>query len=179
MSYVETSGLLLGELTNSLPASINPIQYIAMTAEEIDSKLGVIYRVPVDVDGLPNGQGSLIRSIHRKLASGRIIMAATVAHSDTSIHAYAMQLVKEAHMELMAIANGDVVLVGAERVDGDGVPRGVVIDAEVADPMARVPTARNRDEVSAVRLFELNFMTPTEQGVPITTWYPGMEEERL
>jgi len=87
MSYVEPTDLLLGELTNTLPASISATQYIAMTAEEMDAKLGVLYSVPINVDGLPNSQGGLIRSIHRKLASGRIIMAATVAHSDTALHA--------------------------------------------------------------------------------------------
>jgi len=173
MSYCEPIDLLLGELTSALPASISPTQYLEMTAEEIDAKLGVMYAVPVDIDSLPNGQGGLLRSIHRKLASGRIIMAATVAHSESSVHAYALQLVKEALMELMAVANGDVVLVGAERVDGDGAPRGDIADAEVSDPRARVPGSTSRDEFSAVEAFELNFMNPGSLGIPVVTWNPG------
>jgi hypothetical protein len=144
-----------------------------MTAEEIDAKLGVMYAVPIEIDTLPNSQGSLITSIHRKLASGRIIMAATVAHSETSVHAYALQLVREATMELMAVANGDVVLIGAERVDGDGTPRGQFVDAEVADPQARVPGAKNRDEFSAVEAFEYNFMKTSTWGEGAVTWEPG------
>lgn len=175
MSYVEPTDLLLGELTNTLPASINASQYLGMTAEEIDSKLGVMYVVPIDVDTLPNSQGSLIKSIHRKLTSGRIIMAATVAHSDTTLHAYAMQLVKEALMELMAIANGDVVLIGAERVDGDGTGRGDIDDAEVADPQARVPGSQNRDDFSAVEAFENDFMRPDTRTDLVVGWYPGAE----
>jgi hypothetical protein len=100
-------------------------------------------------------------------------MAATVAHSESSVHAYALQLVKEALMELMAVANGDVVLIGAERVDGDGTPRGDIADAEVADPLARVPGAQNRDEFSAVEAFELNFMNPGTVGLEAVTWNPG------
>jgi hypothetical protein len=173
MSYCEPTDLLLGELTSALPASISPGQYLEMTAEEIDAKLGVMYAVPIDIESLPNGQGGLVRSIHRKLASGRIIMAATVAHSESSIHAYALQLVKEALMELMAVANGDVVLVGAERVDGDGSPRGDIADAEVSDPIARVPGSQNRDEYSAVEAFEFNFMTPSTAGLMVETWAPG------
>jgi hypothetical protein len=174
VSYVEDSDLLLGELVNSLPPTIDIAEYLSYAAEEIDSKLGVLYKVPVDIDQLPNSQGSLIRSIHRKLCSGRIIMAATVAHSNMEVHGYAMRLVKEALMELMAVANGDVVLVGAERVNGDGQPRGDIPDAEIADPRARVPGANNRDEVSGVRAFEINFMTPGVEDV--RNWYPGMPE---
>lgn len=172
-TYVEETDLLLGELTNTLPASIKVTQYLQMTQEEIDAKLGVLYSVPIDVVALPNSQGNLITSIHRKLASGRIIMAATVAHSDTSIHAYAIQLVKEALMELMAVANGDVVLIGAERVDGAGDGRGDIADAEVDDPEARVPTGQNRDTYSAVESFEYDFMTPATRGLPIVGWAPG------
>ena len=163
MPYVEEDDLLLGELTNTLPASIDPTQYLDMTQEEIDSKLGVLYVVPVDMTVLPNSQGSLLKAIHRKLTS----------HSDTAGHAYGMQLVKEAQMELMAIANADVVLVGAERVDGEGAPRGDVPDAEVADPLARVPGAKNRDALSAVETFEKNFMTEYILPKEFTTWEPG------
>jgi len=76
-------------------------------------------------------------------------------------------------MELMAVANGDVVLVGAERVDGDGTGRGEIADAEVADPQARVPGSKNRDTYSAVEAFEYNFMNPTTMGRPIVGWAPG------
>lgn len=173
MSYVQETDLLLGELTSSLPSSISVTQYLDMTAEEMDAKLGVLYKVPIAINGLPNSQGGLIRSIHRKLASGRIIMAATVAHSESSLHAYALQLVKEALMELMAVANGDVVLVGAERVNGDGTGRGEIDDAEILDPQARVPGSKNRDTYSAVEAFEFNFMIPETFGLPIVGWAPG------
>ena len=171
--YVEEDDLLLGELTDTLSSSVNPTQYLEMTAEEIDSKLGVMYVVPIDVATLPNSQGSLIKSIHRKLCSGRIIMAATIAHADGAIHQYALRLVKEAQMELMAVANSDVVLLGAERVDGEGVPRGDIPDAETADPEARVPTATNRDSNSAVVTFEENFMQTNIQTPLLTQWEPG------
>lgn len=173
MSYVQESDLLLGELTNVLPSTISVSKYIEMTAEEIDSKLGVIYVVPLDIDALPNGQGNLLKSIHRKLASGRIILAATIGHDATTIHAYGMQLVKEGQMELMAIANGDVVLLGAERVGGDGNPITDVLDASIADPLARVPSSTNRDDISGVEMFELNFMNPAWRDWPAETWHPG------
>lgn len=174
MPYVDEDDLLLGELSGALPSSVSPTQYLDMTSDEIDSKLGVMYVVPVNIDALPNSQGRLIASIQRKLTSGRIIMAATIAHSESTIHAYGMQLVKEAQMELMAIANGEVVLIGAERVDGEGNPRGDIPDAENGDPLARVPSADNRDTVSPVQAFELNFMTQyTVPPVELTTWEPG------
>lgn len=173
MSYVDENDLLLGELTGKLPSTISVSQYLAMTAEEIDSKLGVIYVVPIALPTLPNSQGSLLKSIHRKLASGRIILAATIGHDAATIHAYGMQLVKEGLMELMAIANNQVVLLGAERIDGDGSPRGAIPDAEIADPGARVPGGKNRDDVSAVEMFERNFMMPGYRDVPVETWHPG------
>jgi hypothetical protein len=76
---------------------------------------------------------------------------------------------------LMAIANNDVILLGAERVDGDGLPRGEIPDAEIGDPLARVPSATNRDDMSGVQMFEENFMMPGYQLYPIVTWSPGAQ----
>ena len=164
---------MLGELVNSLPSTIDITQYLNMTGQEIDSKLGTMYQVPVDIAALPNSQGALLTSIHRKLASGRVIMAATISHADTAMHAYAVQLVKEAQMELMTLANGDIVLIGAERVDGSGDPRGDIEDAEVRDPLARVPASTQRDDYSAVKAFEDNFMKDDILRRPIVPWEPG------
>lgn len=172
--YVEEDDLLLGELTDTLPATIDVTRYLAMAAQEIDGKLGVLYAVPVDYQALPNAQGGLLSSIHRKLTSGRIIMAATAHMADSHVHAYGLSLVKEAQMELMAVANGDVVLIGAERVDGDGDPRGDIDDAEIADPLARVPSGTNRDTVSAVEQFEENFMQDDLLIRSTVPWEPGV-----
>jgi hypothetical protein len=160
MPYCTTGDLLLGQLESRLPPEIVANEYIALVADEIDGRLGFLYETPFEVAGvnaLPDHQVKLLKSINSKRASGRIIMAATIATEDVAVHNYALRLIQEADLELAAIANGDVKL-SAPTVDSDGNPVGPIPDPDDLDPWARVPTATNIDMYSPVVAFEANVM---------------------
>ena len=136
-------------------------KFVKSSAEEMDAKLGYRYAVPIPMtDGstLPANQKFLLKDLNIKLATGRFIMAMALHGQSESLHQYALYLIKEAEMILMSIANGAIDL-NTARVDESGVGVGLVEPPEVADPYARIPTAWNPDQVSAVTLFEKNYMT--------------------
>ena len=156
MPYCATADLLLGQLETRLPAEVNMSEYISIVADEIDARLGFLYEVPfetVGVNALPPHQVKLLKSINAKRASGRIIMAATIASEDSVVHQYAMYLMQEADIELAAIANGDVRL-SAPPIGPDGLPLEPTDDPEMDDPLARIPGAVSRDLYSATAAFE-------------------------
>jgi hypothetical protein len=158
MPYCTTNDLLIGQLISRTPPEVVPGDYVNRAADEMDSRLGFVYQTPLPVTGinaLPSHQVKLLKSINLKLASGRIILATTIATEDVTIHQYGLRLIQEADLELAAIANGDVKL-SAPMVDSDGVVIGEIVDPDDADPYARVPTAINVDMYSAVVAFEAN-----------------------
>ena len=132
-------------------------RFIQAAADEMDAKLGFVYATPIDVSLLPVNQAKLLKTINAKLASGRMIMANALGGQDATVNAYAMYLVKEAEVDLMSIANGQVDLKAPE-VDASSDPVGVIEDPTVADPYARIPSGWNPDATSAVTAFEKNFM---------------------
>ena len=156
MAYCTSADLLLGQLETRLPVEVNMTEYINIVADEIDARLGVMYEVPFEtagVNALPPYQVKLLKSINAKRASGRIIMAATIASEDSVVHQYAMYLMQEADIELAAIANGDVRL-SAPPMGADGLPLEPTSDPELEDPYARIPGAVSRDAESATVAFE-------------------------
>lgn len=174
--YCELEDLLIGQVRDRLPPQVVPNDFIEAASDEIDSKLGFVYVTPFIIDqgqsnSLPAFQAKLIRDICKKLASGRILLAATSAMEQSTIHAYGASLVRDAMVSLIAVANGDVRL-SVIRVDADGNPRASEPDSpEKADRFAFIPGARNRDLRGGVEAFEDNFMTP---GVWLRDpWVPG------
>ena len=162
MAYCEESDLLTGQMGTRLPASVVPADFITAASNEIDGKLGFIYKTPFVVDQqaqdpMPLHQAKLITDICVKLASGRIILAATSAMEQSTIHAYGASLVRDAQVSLMAIANGEVNL-AVTMVDSEGNPRPEGTNPEDEDPLAYVPSASNRDSEGGVQAFERNFM---------------------
>jgi hypothetical protein len=135
-------------------------QFIKVALDDIDSKLGFIYVTPIDVGSLPSHQAKLLKTMAAKLASGRLIMANALGQENSSVHAYAAYLCREAEMELMNIANG-VIDLTAPRVDATGAETGLIPDPSIDDPYARIPTSWNPDQTSAVTTFERNFHTET------------------
>ena len=178
-SYCEEDDLLLGQISTRLPPTIAPADFIENATNEINAKLGFTYAVPFvePTDGgaepqLPLHQWNLLRDIAAKLASGRIILAATAANQESTIHAYGFYLVKDAEVSLMAIANGDVKFKWP-RVNSEGEPLDPAPNPQDTDPMAYIPGASNRDAVSPVETFENNYMTPAGWPYEVETWYPG------
>lgn len=114
--YCDVSDLLIGDLR--LPAAVSVLKYIESAAEEMDSRIGNVYRVPVTID--PDKRQAYVatitflRSINARLASGRIIMAVASFMELNSVHAYAKNLVDGAMKDLEQIESRQRILQGAE-----------------------------------------------------------------
>lgn len=145
MPYSEEGDLLVGDVL--LPGGFNKDKYIAEATDEIDSKLGFLYSLPIRGAGeppadLPPHEQLLLKVISNKLASGRLIMDVAMAGERQSVHAYGRRLVDEATNDLMQIANG-VVEIHAVR-----------LETAVAQEASKIPTVRNQDEESLLLGFE-------------------------
>jgi len=132
-------------------------RFVKGASDSMDSKLGFIYVVPIDLDALPAHEKSLLKTINAQMATGRLIMSRSSAGQENQVNQYALFLLKQAEADLMAIANGHVDL-HASRVDSNLDPLGTLPDPTTTDRYARTPTAWNPDAVSAVTLFEKNVM---------------------
>jgi hypothetical protein len=154
---------------------VSAADFVKSASEEIDSKLGFTYVVPFKQtgdDALPDYQWKLIKDTAAKLASGRLLLAATSAIENATIHAYGLRMVMEAEANLMAIANGDVRL-SARRVDASGDPIvGDPPNPQDEDPFAYIPGGSCYDATSPVLAFEENFMRPTYAPGWVETWTP-------
>lgn len=155
MAYCGETDLLVSE---GLVVSPNEkSKFVQSAADEMDAKLGYRYATPIVTEDLPANQAKLLLTINAKLASGRLIMSNALGGQDAQVNAYALYLIKEAEMDLMSIANGQVDLT-APLVDSTGTEIGTVEDPVIDDPYARMPTGWNPDAASAVTIFEKNFM---------------------
>ena len=115
MAYSAVGDLLIGDLLIS--ESVDRQKFVDLAAEEIDSKLGWVYELPLHGVGVPPSdtswqsfpihQVSLLKSINNRLATGRLILTLDIAGEGTQLHAYGWHLVNEALGDLMVIANGD------------------------------------------------------------------------
>lgn len=159
MPYCTSEDLLIsGDVM--LPPTLSLDKFVQLASDDMDSKLGYRYEVPILTVGLPSHQIALLKSINAKLATGRLIMATAVGGEDTAVHQYALYLIKEAEMDLMSIANGQVDLQAPEvDEDGNSVTPGSPLDN---DPYARTPGAWNPDSTSPVTVFEKNILTVSE-----------------
>lgn len=144
MAYSTEDDLLVGDL--ALSPILDTGKFVKEAAEEMDSKLGFIYTLPLPGD-LPEYQKLLLKGINNKLASGRLIMAVAIGGEDSTVHAYAARLVQEATQELLAIANGIVELAADRAVAPADVQAG-----------SRTPSIKNLDSESAVEAFTNNFV---------------------
>lgn len=170
MPYSSVDDLMLGDLLVS--SHIDKGKFVTEAAEEIDSKIGFIYRLPLVATGtpppasLPLHQQLLLKGINNKLASGRLIMTLDIAGEGTALHAYGLRLVTEATQELMLIANGTVDL-SAVRLP----------DNTVSDGFAtRSPSIINVDATSAFEDFYDWAKTPRKPGEEYQldpVWAPG------
>jgi hypothetical protein len=138
VAYCEEDDLLLGNIP--IASYVSKAQYINDASDEIDSYIGFVYKTPVTFTS-PDDPASrparlLLKRINAHLASGRLIMALDAGGQDDRLHAYGYSLVKEAVASLLGIADGTIVLEGAEPVTerpDSTDPKGIVvhnIDAE-------------------------------------------------
>lgn len=159
MAYAEVDDLLIGQMT--IGPGVNKQKFLDQASEEMDAKLGFIYKLPLEaIDGLtppdelPVHEKLVLKGINSKLASGRIILTLDIAEEGSTLHAYGLRLVTEAMNELLVLANAGVML-SAVRLN------------PVEEPDRR-PAVKNRDAESAVDQWENTVM----RGEP-SYWNPG------
>jgi hypothetical protein len=95
--------------------------YINEAADEIDGKLGWLYQTPIDMDIVPRHEAKMLKTICRKIATGRAISTLAIPAENGAQHAYGLRLLQEGLDELHMIAGGDVPL-SAPRTDLEGDP---------------------------------------------------------
>lgn len=111
MAYCTVGDLLIGDIPTS--GELNPEKYVNDAADEIDSKIGFQYETPVDVRSVPRPVALLLKRLNAHLASGRLILAATISAEDERLNAYGESLVASVELSLTAIATGEQLLPGA------------------------------------------------------------------
>jgi hypothetical protein len=121
MAYSEETDLLTGNIPT--PAYLSPQKYINDAADEIDSKLGFIYKTPVDLatdaeHPVPRPVRLLLKRLNNFLATGRLLMAVDAGGERTQVHAYGKQLVDDALLTLNMIAEGKLELTDTPKLDG-------------------------------------------------------------
>lgn len=160
VAYCETVDLLIGDIPVS--GALDPAKYVQDAADEMDSKIGFVYETPIDVDpssSTPRPVILLLKRINAHLASGRLILAATIPAEGDRLNAYGRTLVRESEEAIEAIASGEIIL--------DGVPRGTM-----TLPYKAVPLIANGDAESIVDAFYDRVVNPNYQ-YPSTSFWPG------
>jgi phage gp36-like protein len=155
--YCEHEDLLLGDLPISADDSE---KFINAAGDEIDAIIGMRYVIPV---GLAAGSASynLLKRVCVLLATGRLVMANSVASEDTTPNAYGMYLLSEAKAILDDIKSGDMNLIGATLLPPTG-------DTSVADT-GNAPTVIYQDSASAFDVFYDNVTNGTAK-----LWRPNI-----
>jgi hypothetical protein len=118
VAYCAVDDLLIGDIPTS--DVLSPLKYVNDAADEIDSKIGFRYATPIPIDGsstTPRPVVLLLKRLNSHLASGRLIMAATVLSEDTELNAYGKALVNESMQVIDALSLGKVVLAGIPLID--------------------------------------------------------------
>ena len=163
MAYSVVADLLTGDVPT--PGYLSPQKYIDDAADEIDSKIGFIYKTPVIITeenpvGTPNPVVRpvrlLLKRLNNFLASGRLIMAVSAAGEDDRLHAYGYSLVQDATLALMQISEGKLPLDGVERLDET--------DGEVS---VTAPLFYNEDLESNVSAFYDRIVNPDFHYFPV------------
>lgn len=162
MPYSVIGDLLLDGVL--LKPGFDKQKFVDDAADEMDSKLGWLYSLPLSPEGveplgtwedLPAHQVLTLKQINNRLASGRLILAIALPGEQNTLHAYGYSLVQQALADLMQLANG-VVELDANKL------------APASEFTSRAPSITNPDSESLLAGFENTVM----RGVP---WYsrPG------
>lgn len=149
MAYCEVIDLLIGDLPTS--AALSPQKYVNDASDEIDSKIGFVYTTPIPITAgatTPRPVVLLLKRLNAHLATGRMILAATIIAEDKELNAYGKRMVADCELTLVQIATGQLLLDGV-------IPSGLN-----ALPLAHVPMILNKDTESAVDAFYDRVVNP-------------------
>lgn len=126
--------------------SLDRQKFINDASDEIDSKLGWLYVIPLEpispATSLPGYQLLTLKGINNKLASGRIILTLDIASEGTTLHAYGWQLIREAREELIYLANGEAQLAA------------IRTSPNTTTGLDKIPAIKNYDEESLLQAYE-------------------------
>lgn len=112
-AYSTVEDLQLGNLP--IPASLKAQRYVGDASDEIDSRLGFYYKVPLEFDPLDykhHASRLLVKRINILLSTSKIVAAINVGVEDKQLNAYAKQLSDQANGFIDQIINGYYTLVG-------------------------------------------------------------------
>lgn len=139
--YCEHEDLLLGDL----PITADDAEkFILAAGDEIDAVVGMRYSLPIpEVAG--SAAWNVLKRISVLIATGRLVMANSVASEDSSPNAYGMYLLEEARSMLSDIKRGELDLVGVPLLP----PTGNVVVSDTGN----APTVIYQDSVSPVDAF--------------------------
>lgn len=119
-TYSEVGDLLLGDI----PTPRDSEKFVQDATDEINSKLGLRYVVPIVVDQTVSANlvtVLLLKRINNHLASGRLVCAKAASGSQQEVHQYGMSLIREAEAALSQLMSGDMTLPGASFQSTDDV----------------------------------------------------------
>lgn len=143
-AYSTKDDLLLGQIP--LPSYIDGTKIVQDAADEIDSKIGMRYRTPIDVSDTNTAVSRpvklLLKRINNFLATGRLILQVASPEENRNLHAYGWSLVQEANAAIEAIVSGEVILDGVEPAEN-----------ATDQPAVSVPLINNLDPESNVEAF--------------------------
>lgn len=159
-TYSETGDMLLGDL----PTPKDAEKFVQDATDEIDSKLGFRYVIPIVVDEtVPANKATplLLKRIANHLASGRLICAKAASASQQEVNQYGLSLIASASEALAQLVAGDMTLPGAAFL-------------EATDTGQSGPIISNLDPQSNVESFYGMVTTPPlVSGQPYPVLYPA------
>jgi len=160
MAYSTVDDLLLGDMAFS--DRVDKTTFIDDAADEIDSKIGVLYALPLNISLLDTRAKATLKRINNWLATGRLILS--MAAGDKDLNKYAEYMITTALAALAEVASGAVGLGGA-------------VLADTSANSGTGPSILNHDSVSAIDVFEAAVMGWTNNPFPASTgpplWQPG------
>lgn len=143
-TYCAESDITLGDMQP--PRTVSIQQWIQNSADHMNSYIGQMYVLPLELDPLrPDHMADilLLRRINVWLTTGQIFMQSNAGSEDSNFHVYGKWMYDEAQKELARITAGRTVLESAEPLNPvDNQPNGPIIT--------------NRDAVSFVDSFYMS-----------------------
>lgn len=149
MAYCTVADLLIGDIPTG--GALDPAKYVNDAADEIDSNIGFRYNTPVI--SILRPVVLLLKRINAHLASGRMILAATISAEGEQLNAYGQSLVADAMLAIEAIASGEMALPGAT------INTDTVVPVDPLEPLAAPILINNLDPASHVESF-YSFVAP-------------------
>lgn len=140
-----------------IPTPVNAQFWLDKGAEEIDAKIGFTYATPVVLGNSAEERPAklLLKRINAWLCMGRAILSRAVGGEDDTLHALGEYYVKEATAALNQIADGTIVIPGAD-------------PATPTETRETGPMIYNVDNASAVESFSEVFGNPASQVITAT-----------